>query len=317
MVIREGSVQGWGARDTVLISRKPFSQEDIERGRAALKAGGMQQVYLPGDSSTNEFATLLKTDNPRAVLSLVSVRCFAGRRQPALFLLYGSTARSSELSRRVPQHSADYKINRAVPLLFGLMGISILATAVILLLPPLVLGSKLPRERGVQTMLLYFLCIGIGYILVQVALIQKFVMLLGHPTYALTVIIFSMLVFSGMGSFFSRKFIGPNDDRLKRVLIAGGGPGHSSRLRRAARLECRHRVAASGQDARDRADDRAGCVLYGHAFPERSRHAWNKSIPLPCDGLGRSTRLRAFLVRPARSSLRSILVFVRRSWSAE
>ena len=65
------------------------------------------------------------------------------------------------------------------------MGISIIATIVILLLPPVVLGSKLPREAGVQRMLLYFLCIGVGYILVQVALIQKFVMLLGHPTYAL------------------------------------------------------------------------------------------------------------------------------------
>ena len=68
-------------------------------------------------------------------------------------------------------------------------------------------------------MLLYFLCIGIGYILVQVALIQKFVMLLGHPTYALTVIVFSMLVFSGLGSFFSRKVVLSNDSRLQRVLI--------------------------------------------------------------------------------------------------
>ena len=63
------------------------------------------------------------------------------------------------------------------------------------------------RTRRAQRFLLYFLCIGIGYILVQVALIQKFVMLLGHPTYALTVIIFSMLVSSGLGSFFSRQFV--------------------------------------------------------------------------------------------------------------
>ena len=218
MVIREGSVQGWGARDTVLISRKPFSQEDIERGRAALKAGGMQQVYLPGDSSTNEFATLLKTDNPKEFY-----RSYRYDVSPVddnrPFFFYTVQPRDLLNFLASPADSADYKINRAVPLLFGLMGISILATAVILLLPPLVLGSKLPRERGVQKMLLYFLCIGIGYILVQVSLIQKFVMLLGHPTYALTVIIFSMLVFSGMGSYFSRRIIGPNDDRLKRVLL--------------------------------------------------------------------------------------------------
>jgi len=66
--------------------------------------------------------------------------------------------------------------------------------------------------------LLYFLCIGIGYILIQVALIQKFVLFLGHPTYALTVIIFSMLVFSGLGSFLSRKLVGENDRKLCGVL---------------------------------------------------------------------------------------------------
>ena len=39
------------------------------------------------------------------------------------------------------------------------------------------------------------------------ALIQKFVLFMGHPTYALTVIIFSMLVSSGVGSFWSRRWI--------------------------------------------------------------------------------------------------------------
>ena len=51
------------------------------------------------------------------------------------------------------------------------------------------------------TFLLYFLFIGAGYILIEVALIQKFVLFLGHPTYALTVVIFSMLVSSGLGSY--------------------------------------------------------------------------------------------------------------------
>ena len=52
------------------------------------------------------------------------------------------------------------------------------------------------------------------------ALIQKFVLLLGHPTYALTVIVFSMLVASGAGSFFSRRVIAGDDARLMRVLAA-------------------------------------------------------------------------------------------------
>src|SRR5262249_19001988 len=117
------------------------------------------------------------------------------------------------------QRSADYKINKAVPLLYALMAISALATLIILALPPMVLGARLPRHKGVLRYLLYFLCIGAGYILIEVALIQKFVLFLGHPTYALTVVIFSMLVSSGLGSYFSRRILGDDDGRLYRALV--------------------------------------------------------------------------------------------------
>jgi hypothetical protein len=218
MVIRQGSVKGWGAQDTVLISRKPFSAEDIRRARAALAAGNLQDIYIPGDEVKNEFGELLTTSDPEQFYRNYRYDVSpVNDNRPFFFYTVQPRDLISFLSN--PTESADYKINRAVPLLFGLMGISIIATIVILLLPPVVLGSKLPREAGAQRMLLYFLCIGIGYILVQVALIQKFVMLLGHPTYALTVIVFSMLVFSGIGSFFSRKIVGDNDVRLQRVLI--------------------------------------------------------------------------------------------------
>ena len=107
-----------------------------------------------------------------------------------------------------------------MPLLFGLMGLSIVVTGLILVLPRLVLGSRLPKQKNVMTFLWYFLCLGAGYILVQVALIQKFVLLLGHPTYALTVIVFSMLVASGIGSYLSGRVVAGDDTRLVLVLCA-------------------------------------------------------------------------------------------------
>jgi len=73
----------------------------------------------------------------------------------------------------------------------------------------------------VRVFLLYFLCIGVGYILVQVALIQKFVLLLGKPTYSLIVIIFAMLIASSLGSYWSRRLgAADSDARLRQVLFA-------------------------------------------------------------------------------------------------
>jgi hypothetical protein len=108
-----------------------------------------------------------------------------------------------------------------VPLLFDLLGVSLAATLIVLALPPLLLGTRLPVEKGLRGFLLYFVCLGAGYIMIQVALIQKFVLFLGHPTYALTVIIFSMLISSGLGSYYSRSLIrGSDRGRLSAVLLA-------------------------------------------------------------------------------------------------
>jgi hypothetical protein len=55
--------------------------------------------------------------------------------------------------------------------------------------------------------LLYFVAVGLGYIMVEIAMIQRFVLFLGHPTYALTVVVFLMLLASGAGSLVSRHWM--------------------------------------------------------------------------------------------------------------
>ncbi len=219
IVGREGSTNDWGAKDTMLISRQPFDPADLARARAAMAAADMQAIYLPGERIPGQFTDLLRSADPasyernyRYDISPVTDN------QP--FFFYTVQPRDirafvANASRR----SADFKINKAVPLLYGLMAISVLATGIILALPPLVLGARLPRHKGVLRFLLYFLSIGAGYILIEMALIQKFVLFLGHPTYALTVVIFSLLVSSGLGSYFSRRILGDDDRRLYLALV--------------------------------------------------------------------------------------------------
>jgi len=214
IVAREGSTQGWGAKDTVLISRQPFGPADLARARAAMAAGKMQPIYLPDERIPSQFTDLLRSSDPAAYQHNYQYNITpVGDNQPFFFY----TVQPRDILAFVAGASraaADFKINKAVPLLFALMAVSLLATAIILALPPVVLGTRLPRHKGVLRFLLYFLCIGAGYILIEMALIQKFVLFLGHPTYALTVVIFSMLVSSGLGSYFSRRILGDDDRRL-------------------------------------------------------------------------------------------------------
>ena len=65
-------------------------------------------------------------------------------------------------------------------------------------------------------MLLYFACLGAGFIIVEISLMQRFILFLGHPIYSTTVILFSLLVFCGIGSRITNYF---NLKKLKNYLI--------------------------------------------------------------------------------------------------
>ncbi len=220
LVGRSGAVSdlhGWGAQDTVIVSRRPLSDTDVAKARDSFAAAKMSAIYLPGDPARNEFGQLLLAKDPRAYernykFDITPVN------DDRPFFFYTVQARDVGRYLLDNARAADAKVNQAVQKLFAALIVSIVAVAVILILPPVVLGAKLPREKSVRWFLLYFLAIGAGYILIEVALIQKFVLFLGHPTYALTVVIFSMLVSSGLGSFVSRRLIGDRNGRLLAVL---------------------------------------------------------------------------------------------------
>lgn len=219
-VVREDlqRLEGWGSQDTILISRSPFTASDIARLQSAAVTAKMQVVYFPGTPVDTPFRQLLTaTDLKRFYDSYpFDIRPVSDDRP---FFFYTVQPRDLWLFfSRASSTSEDYKINASLPILFALIVISLAATLVILALPPLLLGHRLPRSPGALRALLFFLFIGAGYILIQVALIQKFVLFLGHPTYALTVIIFSMLLASGFGSFASKRLVHQDSRRLAWVL---------------------------------------------------------------------------------------------------
>jgi hypothetical protein len=74
-----------------------------------------------------------------------------------------------------------------------------------LILPPLIRI----RVRGVSPSLssrylLYFLGLGVGFLLIEISFVQKYILLLGYPTYSLSVTIFSLLVAAALGAYLSQ-----------------------------------------------------------------------------------------------------------------
>jgi len=222
IVVREHSdlLNTYGAQDTVLFSRKPFSGADLARMRDALShAPALQAIYIPGDAaSSSAFAGLLLSHDPGRFRNEYPYNISAVTDDRPFFFYTVQPRDVWNYFLPAGRREIDYKINRAVPLLFSSFGVSLVAMLIVLAVPPFLPGTRLPASGPVRRFLGYFVCIGVGYILIQVALIQKFVLFLGHPTYALTVIIFSMLLSSGIGSFYSRTWLACSLARLRWLL---------------------------------------------------------------------------------------------------
>jgi len=93
----------------------------------------------------------------------------------------------------------------AIFTLVMLLFISIAVTFIFIVLPLLLLRRADIRERaGPKLGLLgYFVCLGLAYILIEIALMQHFTLFLGYPIYSLVAVLTSLLFFSGLGAGFS------------------------------------------------------------------------------------------------------------------
>ncbi|HKV16155.1 MAG TPA: hypothetical protein VJQ81_13985 [Reyranella sp.] len=85
-----------------------------------------------------------------------------------------------------------------------------------LVLFPVIFGWRtiFSRNPGKFGTMIYFLCLGLGYITVEVGMISHFVLALSNATVSASVLITGMLVFSGLGSFVSERYF----DRARRVM---------------------------------------------------------------------------------------------------
>lgn len=95
---------------------------------------------------------------------------------------------------------------------------TIIVAGLLLLLPLKFLQSD-SKNRFEKKYLVYFACLGIGYIMLQIAMVQKFTLFLGQPVITLLTVIATMLIASGIGSMFSFKFLSNNRKRLILIFI--------------------------------------------------------------------------------------------------
>ncbi len=200
IVASQGELNADGIPVVVLAKKTPFSpSEETAVADHVARYSQLHALYLPSRPGHNPFSDLIASNNPYAF-----ARSYAYNVAPvtdnAPFFFFTLKA-SQLLGEEGLRKGIDWKVNLGVLVLLLVLIISVCAVVVFLILP-LALQSGAARDSPIP--LLYFIAIGLGYILVEIAFIQRFVLFLGNPTYALTVVIFLLLLSSGAGSLSSR-----------------------------------------------------------------------------------------------------------------
>jgi len=213
----------------MLFKESPFTEEQIQAARDYVEHHPQKQIYsiayAPGEPVHNEFGEFLRAvdegpDAARRFMDSYPYRISPVDDDSPFFFKYHRWSSLFEKTR-----AADYLgvIGRDPIGLFLLLTAlveSTLLVALLVILPLLLSGrARLPSTSRVAV-LIYFFGLGVGFMFLEIAAMQRLVLYLGHPTRSITVVLFSVLLFSGAGSCVAGRLRPLRCARVALILIA-------------------------------------------------------------------------------------------------
>jgi predicted membrane-bound spermidine synthase len=207
---------GTRAAATFLFKKSAFSAAEVEQAEAAASGAGFTILYTPLTRPDNGFTRIAEAPDLGRTLAEFPGDLSPSRDDRPFFF---HTTRLRELGKALAAPEEWRKTNLGTFVLAALLLLTTLATAAFILGPMALARGRLPSRFPTASWLLYFACLGAGFILVEVVLVQKFLLFLGYPVYALAVVLFSLLLASAAGSGLSSRIPEASAGRaLPRIL---------------------------------------------------------------------------------------------------
>jgi spermidine synthase len=214
-------IRGWRT-STLIIKNGPLSAAQIEQTRAFCAERSFDLAYYPGIRATeaNQYNVFEQPYLYRGAQQIL------GERREAFFDAYKFNIRPATDERPYFFHFFKWRILPEVLAMRGKGGLPLLEwgylvlvatllqaglVGAILILLPLYLRYRWSQPDTVMPggrVVLYFFAIGLAFLFLEIAFIQRFTLFLHHPTYAIAVVLFGFLLFSGLGSACSGRVLG-------------------------------------------------------------------------------------------------------------
>jgi spermidine synthase len=195
---------------TLLVKNGPLTASDIERIRSFADERSFDLAYFPGIGAddVNRYNLLQRPYFFEAAKGLIEhPEGFVARYKfdlrpatddrPYFFDFFRWQALPELWS--VSAQSGGALLDWGYLILVATLVQAALLSAVLVLLP-LQLGGAAGPDTGMWRIAIYFTAIGLAFLFVEIASIQRFTLFLAHPLYAIGVVLAGFLVFAGLGS---------------------------------------------------------------------------------------------------------------------
>jgi len=207
---RLAMIRGWKTV-TLLVKNSDFTATDIAAIREFCRTRSFDLVYYPGmrADEANRFNILSQPYFFEGAVALLSpqrqdfIDQYKFYIEPATddrphffrFFKWNSAAEIFALREQGGMPLLDW----SYPLLVATL-VQAIAASLLLIIAPLAF-SHCRRTLPGAPVALYFLAIGFAFMFMEIAFIQKFVLFLSHPLYAVAVVLCAFLVFAAAGSW--------------------------------------------------------------------------------------------------------------------
>lgn len=193
---------------TVMVSPEPFAPEVVQTLEDQAELLNFSPVLTPDESADTKFADLAAPGGPYDAVAEFSEDISAPTdNRPYFFQMANvETVADGGLLE-------DRLATRPV-LVLAMLALTVLALASFCIALPLLVARRAGHQgvlqKGVAPFYTYFAGIGLGFLLIEISQLQRLSIFLGHPTYGLTVVLFTVLLFSGVGSMLTERFVRPD-----------------------------------------------------------------------------------------------------------
>ncbi len=185
---------------TLLVSPTPFTESDIKRFHEVCSELKFEVALSPLECLDSQFLPILEAQDLFAYAAQQPLN-IAPPTDDCPFFFHVHRIRDVF---RTGMEGA-----RVETFLLALLGFIGLLTILCVVLPIRRRGD-LPATPDRFPLSVYFSGIGLGFMLIEMAFLQWLVVLLGHPTYSLSVVLFSLLLASGVGSRLTTRLASPD-----------------------------------------------------------------------------------------------------------